>query len=254
MVRFIGYLGLVLGFWGVLTSTILFIQRQQPSTAEWIFFSSVLGNQSNIYRYNPHTDELDQLTYTSQQETLVTADAAGRHLHLLVVVDYVNVEAYSIDLNGWNWRRLDISPRDEVDVYPYERSPDGQWLVTTYLVNEANTELFLRDTQSSNMVPLTTSEDISELAPTWSPDGQWIAFIPYDSIHWSLAKVRPDNTDYTELFDLGGQTIERPIWLPPIDEDWHDLSIWVASLVLFIAALLLTIGLTWYNFSTSSTA
>ncbi len=254
MFRFIGYLGLVLGLCGALTSTILFIQRQQPSTAEWIFFSSVLGNQSDIYRYNPHTEELDQLTATSQQETLVTADKDGRHLHLLVVVDYVNVQAYSLDLNGWDWQRLDISPRDELDVYPYEQSPDGQWLVTTYLVSEANTELFLRDTQSSDMIQLTVSEDISELAPTWSPDGQWIAFIPYDSIHWSLAKVRPDNSDYTELFDLGGQTIERPIWLPPVDEIWHSLTIWALSMLLFATALLLVIGLTWRNFATIPTA
>jgi dipeptidyl aminopeptidase/acylaminoacyl peptidase len=54
-------------------------------------------------------------------------------------------------------------------------------------------------------------------APSWSPDGQWIAFAEWDDPHWRLVKVRVGSQERVEL-RKDGIPNATPHWSPK--DDW----------------------------------
>lgn len=59
-----------------------------------------------------------------------------------------------------------------------EISPDGRTIAYTYfsgLAGETN-DIYLMNADGTNIRNLTDTPDISEANPTWSPDGQWLAY------------------------------------------------------------------------------
>ena len=249
--RLLSYAGLIFGLVLGLLSVILFVQRQKPSTAEWIFFSATPASQSDLYRYNPHTHHLEQLSFALRPEILVTADSSGQFLYLLVANEFLGVDAYRVNLNGWHWRNFEASPHELTEQYPYQQSPDGKWLAVSYLVADGNAEIFRRDTQSDKMYPLTETPQTTEIEPAWSPDGQWIAFVSNQAVGWGLYRMRSDGSQREELVKLNG-TVERPIWLPPLDEKWHSIYLFLGSSLSVLGGLSVVIMLWLKNTPTKS--
>jgi len=94
--------------------------------------------------------------------------------------------------NGYSWR------------------PDGQQLVFSATEPESPiNNLYIVNADGSNLVqlPLPPHELANE--PVWSPNGQWLAF----HLDGQLAKMRPDGSDLTILYDDYG-CFGRPEWSP----------------------------------------
>jgi len=78
--------------------------------------------------------------------------------------------------------------------------------------HEGNMELYLVNADGSHLTRLTNTAE-SEEFPTWSPDGQWIAFqaVSQEGRQSSLVKIRPDNGQLIPLTD--GSNIDLiPAW------------------------------------------
>lgn len=82
-------------------------------------------------------------------------------------------QLFIVDLDGSNMRRITSvsNLRGRSDW-----SPDGV-TVATYIGTSWNRELFLLDTDGSNVRKITSGGN--NLAPSFSPDGRWIAFTSY---------------------------------------------------------------------------
>jgi Tol biopolymer transport system component len=98
-------------------------------------------------------------------------------------------------------------------------SPDGSTIVFTgapTLFNETETNglawprVLLVPADGGSVTPISPDEKTWAAGATWSPDGEWIAYV--DNNH-SLVVMRPDGTDRRTLaIDPGGDEIIGPSW------------------------------------------
>ena len=91
-------------------------------------------------------------------------------------------------------------------------SPGGSRLVFMSAQRSGNWDIYMRDTKTGKVTPVAASPSIEGL-PTWSPDGNWIAFISNRDGAWALYVTRP------------GATPVRLLSLPGTLPDWMDEQI-----------------------------
>lgn len=84
-------------------------------------------------------------------------------------------------------------------------SPNGKQLAFTAL-----NELYLVDLPNGTPKKLVTLDE-TQAEPTWSPDGQWIAFVTWQSEGGKLYKIRPNGSDLTQLNRADG-VFQNPVW------------------------------------------
>jgi hypothetical protein len=79
-------------------------------------------------------------------------------------------------------------------------------------------ELYLMDGDGRNQRRLTTTPDIQEWHPAWSPDGSRIVFQCYHSggPGFNVCLINPDGSGYTEItnWEQDGSGAQRPVWSP----------------------------------------
>lgn len=119
-------------------------------------------------------------------------------------------------------------------------APDSQHLAVALQVQNS-INLFNFDVKMGEMQQLTTDAS-SDIYPSWSPDGQWIAFVRYvpkppdcngllpevskGCNHASLYLIRPDGTGLkllTENVYLSDSPYNSPSWSP--DSHWLALAV-----------------------------
>jgi TolB protein len=59
---------------------------------------------------------------------------------------------------------------------------------------------------------LTKNSDADDFAPTWSPDGQWIAFTRIQDQQANIMVMRSDGTEVRQLTTTGAES--APAWSP----------------------------------------
>ena len=79
-------------------------------------------------------------------------------------------------------------------------SPDGSQFVCAAAVG-GRYDIVVVDASGSRRSLTTTP--VTEFAPSWSPDGQWVAFSRDTTDRWELLRIRPDGSDEQSIAEEG---------------------------------------------------
>lgn len=120
------------------------------------------------------------------------------------------------DMNGRNVRRLTMDPQ-----YAYDASwsPDGQRLVYRRIVNKGgayfrgNGDIFVINADGTGNRNITNDDSEHARNPSFSPDGQLVAYDAFVGEQLFVVTVRPNGTDKTRI-EMGGVHAFAPSWSP----------------------------------------
>ncbi len=119
---------------------------------------------------------------------------------------------------GWRLFRLEaatgtISPLPHVGVMELQPaiSPDGTQIAFEVTAVDQASRIWVMGANGENPRALTTGpvSEPSDVAPTWSPDGQWIVFSRTGALH----RIRPDGTMLTPI-PCSPDPCNHPSWSP----------------------------------------
>jgi Tol biopolymer transport system component len=96
-------------------------------------------------------------------------------------------------------------------------SPDGKRIVYHRNVKSGMTDIWISSVSGGSPVRLFADEHAAQLAPSWSPDGNWIAFIRAVGDEMSLQKARIGSSDPPVLLQKDVYYLQ-PQWSP--DGKW----------------------------------
>lgn len=187
-------------------------------------------DQTILYAMRPDGTEMERLTHDE-----LASDAGPRWSpdgsSVAFVSDREGVRAPSYDRDVYV---LELSSgavrsviRDEdVPVGQVDWSPDGRWLVYGSAIGCSQTaagcvrdrtqppDLVVAPADGSGAPKALTSDEARDMEPSWSPDGERIAFASdrdHDTETYEVYVVRPDGTDLRRLTSDGGRS---PAWSP----------------------------------------
>jgi len=135
---------------------------------------------------------------------------------------------YVMDSDGTNVQQV-TEPKPEATALPCEAgaflggwSPDGKQL--TFYAASATRELgqiCTVNVDGSNLKVVASEPPTYHVEPSWSPDGEWIAYRFIQGDDYEIYKVKPDGSSRTDLTNNPAMDIE-PDWSP--DGKWVVFS------------------------------
>jgi len=197
-----------------------------------IAFSSDRGGNSDIYVMNVDGSHVQQLTrdpfanlyfQRSALDQMPTWSPDGTHIAFVSgrdneMMNYVNHDIYSMDMNGSNIRQLTGDGDDEGGP---SWSPDGkliaydrkQYISAQGFIENPNWDIYRMNADGSQQVQL-TNESANELEPAWSPDGAKVVFLSdINGKNFDLYIMNVDGSDIKQLTkDSANET--EPAWSP----------------------------------------
>jgi TolB protein len=143
---------------------------------ERILATSVNGNEEGIYLMYPDGSGLEPLTPATVRAIHGVWSADGQQIIYCSDDDLNppkknNANIYRIDLQS---RRITTLITGGINTYP-TLSPDMKEIAWRKIIGDANSEVFVANTDGSNPRNITNSPAFDGW-PAWSPDGQSIAF------------------------------------------------------------------------------
>ncbi len=93
------------------------------------------------------------------------------------------------------------------------QTPDQLQQFAMVTDRDGNSEIYLVDPSTGSSVNL-TSHPAFDSRPTWSPDGQRLAFVSDREGGLVLYSMKADGTDVIRLIDLEGVNVHTPEWSP----------------------------------------
>lgn len=126
-----------------------------------------------------------------------------------------DVSIFVIDANGHNQQRLTFAPGIKLAVH---WSPNGDKIAFLSFLDGAR-QIYTVDTNGKNVQQITHRQREFYGAPTWSPEGRWLAFGAGDARSWGIYLIDPQGDSETliirsEVNDLTVDAFSRPTWSP----------------------------------------
>jgi len=188
-----------------------------------IYYLSDAGAEGrlNIWSYDTKTSLRRQITHFADFDVKWASIGPGSNGHGEIVFVY-GADLYLLDLGTKQSRQVNVSlPRDlrekqtlSVDasksIVNWSVSPEGERSVI-----EARGDLWTVDPVKGPPRDLTRTSGVAERDPSWSPNGQWIAFFSDASGENELSVVPADGSAAPrQLTNLGAGFRYRPLWSP----------------------------------------
>lgn len=125
---------------------------------------------------------------------------------------------YRMDLDGRNKRPFSAGPGF---IYGVSVSPDGK-----RACYHRNYRLYLADADGSNARAVEDNHSFHFL-PSWSPTGEWLAYLSGDHYNCHPHLIRPDGTGVRKLADRGGyRGVMEPLDKPDRHSERSDMPAW----------------------------
>jgi Tol biopolymer transport system component len=133
-----------------------------------------------------------------------------------------NFDIFSIRLDGSGKQQLTSDPVEEV--FPAV-SPDGRKVAYERgNFRFSDSEIWIMNADGTGQRRIADTPGTTQMRPTWSPNGRWIAFTSVDPSScrpgerncatWSVWIVRPDGTGLRQIRGGGGVGERFPRWSP----------------------------------------
>jgi WD40 repeat protein len=154
----------------------------------------------------PTVEPTEELTVeaTSTEETPPTTEPPPSLRGEIIIESTRNGTTALFNLASWNFTATMIAGTENATQARW--SPDGGRIAFS-----KNGDIFTMNPDGSGAVNLTNSPDITEQEPSWSPDGQYIAYsAKQGEEQWHIFKMPAGGGDATQLTDAGDNS--QPFW------------------------------------------
>lgn len=201
----------------------------------WIFFEGRTQGNWQVHKMNAD-GKANPIRLTEASDGAASPAVSPDGKWIVFVTNPLNDEPllYLMSADGSTYRQLNVPTSS---AYLPDWSPDSQNLIisvnqrsilgTLYQVTISDDEI------SGKPLPTPLDGQANLIFPTWSPDGQWIAFIGMKSGTAYLYKIRADGTDLQRVTDIDSN-IWYPRWSPIVEMKWRFLYSAIGSFGLLL--------------------
>ena len=181
---------------------------------EMLYYLSDKGEQErlNIWKYNPRTDEHEQLTEFSDNDVKFPSMGVtdvGR----AEIVFQLGSQIHLLDVSSKRTRAVDITvPGARETLRP--KVVDASDLMMSggisstgkRVVAEARGDIWTVPVENGAPRQLTNTSGASERLPSWSPDGRWVSYFSDEDGEYELYLTQSDGKGETRQLTDGNQT------------------------------------------------
>lgn len=182
-----------------------------------VYFLSERDFANNIWKYNPSTKQLKQITFHSDFDVknldagggAIVYEQGGR-LHLLNMETEIS-EPLSIEVAGdMNWAKPRWVEASAGQLNNPQISPTGKRAIF-----EFRGDIFTIPKEDGPWRNLTNSSDAADRSPVWSPSGEQIAWFSDQSGEYQLLISDQKGLEAPKVIDLPDPTFYfKPVWSP----------------------------------------
>ena len=197
-----------------------------------VCFVSDRDGVANVWSYDTATKDLKQLTRFTDFDVKTLESGAG------VLVFEQAGRVHVLDPAQGASRALDLTAETDLPWMQPQWADAGLWIGSISLsptgkraLVEARGEVFSVPAEKGDVRNLSRSSGSSEKAPTWSPDGKWVAYFSDRSGEFQLVVETPDGISPPRSIALRGKgQYYTPSWSPDSKKlTYHDtdMNVWV---------------------------
>jgi dipeptidyl aminopeptidase/acylaminoacyl peptidase len=193
-----------------------FSPRWSPDGTQ-VVFSAVLGGRRDIFMWHT-SNEFQRITTGEREEYFPDWGLSGNHIWHLAEQSLYHQEGGNAN-QAWGLP-TEVSELLNAEAYDLAVAPNSQYFAFVSSADNPSMpgirgrELYIISARGTNLRRLTT-DDVPDSAPTWSPDGEWIAWVAGEPGQLWLYNVVNDQR--VRFVDSRDYALSSPVWLPNND-------------------------------------